>query len=114
MRNDAIAVEITADRQETARPVAARPRGAVAAAAGKRSDDGQHPSAEPPGRAGPERLGARMAQFSQQQAGAGLAQADAGSFGKQGQAGREHKTLNQRQTADDEISSAGANGSLYV
>jgi hypothetical protein len=53
-------------------------------------------------------------QFSQQQPGAGFAQPDARSFGKQEQAGREQKPLHTSRKGDDEISSARAGGSLYV
>jgi chemotaxis protein MotD len=114
MRNDAIAVEITADRQETAR-LLQQDREALLRllqASGLATDSIQVLSR--PVEPAPSGVAHGWPQFSQQQAGAGFAQADARSFGKQGQAGREHKTLNPSRKGDDEISSAGAGGSLYV
>jgi hypothetical protein len=115
MRNDALAVEITAERQETAR-LLQRDREALLRllqANGFTTDSIQvlsRPADAPSTGAAPG-----WPQFSQQQqAGAGFAQPDARSFGKQGQAGREPKTPNQSRKADDEISSAGTGGSLYV
>jgi chemotaxis protein MotD len=115
MRNDALAVEITAERQETAR-LLQRDRETLLRllqANGFTTDSIQvlsRPADAPSTGAAPG-----WPQFpQQQQAGAGFAQPDARSFGKQGQAGREPKTPNQSRKADDEISSAGAGGSLYV
>ena len=114
LRNDALAVEITADRQETAR-LLQQDREALfrlLQASGFATDSIQvlsRPADAPsPGAAH------GWPQFSQQQAGAGFAQPDARSFGKQGQAGREQKPPNTSRKGDDEISSARAGGSLYV
>jgi chemotaxis protein MotD len=113
LRNDAIAVEITADRQETAR-LLQQDREALLRllqASGLTTDSIQVLSRPAEPATGGVAHG--WPQFSQQ-AGAGFAQADARSFGKQGQAGREQKILNPSGNGDDEISGASAGGSLYV
>jgi flagellar hook-length control protein FliK len=117
MRGDALVVEIAADRQDTARLlhqdrevlarllqasgittdaviVLSRPADLIAPSTG----------AAP----GPSQLS------QQQQAGAGFAQPDARSFGKQGQAGREQKTVQPSRKSEDEVGRARAGGSLYV
>lgn len=114
LRHDAIAVEITADRQETAR-LLQQDREALMRllqASGLTTDSVLVLSR--PVEPAPSGAAHGWPQFSQQQAGAGFTQADARSFGKQGQAGREHRTLNPSRKGDDEISNAGAGGSLYV
>jgi len=114
MRNDALAVEITAERQETARLLQADREALMRLlqASGFTTDSIQVLSR--PAEAPSNGAGSGLPQFSQQQTGAGFAQPDARSFGKQGQAAREHKPPNQSRKGDPEISSARAGGSLYV
>jgi len=114
MRNDALAIEITAERQETARLLQADREALMRLlqANGFTTDSIQVLSR--PAEAPSTGAGSGWPQFSGQQTGAGFAHPDARSFGKQGQAAREHKPLNQNRKGDDEISGARAGGSLYV
>jgi chemotaxis protein MotD len=117
MRGDALVVEIAADRQDTARLlhqdrealsrllqasgittdtviVLSRPADPVATSTSTAPGSSQLPQ--------------------QQQAAAGFAQPDARSFGKQGQSGREQKTVQPSRKSEDEVGRARAGGSLYV
>jgi hypothetical protein len=117
LRNDALHVEISAERPETAR-LLHRDREALASllqASGIATDavvvlsrPQDASGAATGGGAGWPQLG------QQQQAASGFAEPDARSFGRQSQAGREQKTPQPSGKSDDEIGGTRAGGSLYV
>ena len=115
LRDDAMVVEITADRQETARLLQQDREALSRLLQGSGvGADGLLVLSRPRDNVGPP-TGLPLPQFTAPQQGdQGFAHPDARSFAKQGQGGREQRNLQASQKTDDEISSARPGGSLYV
>ena len=115
LRDDAMVVEITADRQETARLLQQDREALSRLLQGSGvGADGILVLSRPRDNVGPP-TALPLPQFTAPQQGdQGFAHPDARSFAKQGQGGREQRNLQASQKTDDEISSARPGGSLYV
>ena len=115
LRDDALVVEITADRQETARLLQQDREALSRLLQGSGvGADGILVLSRPRDNVGPS-TGLPLPQFAAPQQGdQGFGHPDARSFAKQGQGGRDQRNFQASQKTDDEISSARPGGSLYV